>query len=323
MKKNITLTLIIFTATFILSGISYSQSSSSDDKYYPSLDKHKFTLNSFIPNPFILTTLSSNLGFANSLESEISLLKLDSSDNKVKVKADITYANGQFGFQYAVKDWAAIYLKFSGIARLGTNTASIFASGVTANTSFTTGMLFKIKEFKKSLLSTGFSITNSSSTTLNIYPFIKTLLDSTYPLKTYNIVNSLTPLSGAVDLRFAYSPGKPWSILSFLETGYGENTDIDKTEDNFFYVFGATANYNFDYKCGFPLGVGAGFKFASNSPTLQYTKKLTQYYLFQLAYTGKKDFTISLESNFLTIPTLYDDITIKLTSVNFGWAYYF
>ncbi len=148
-------------------------------------------------------------------------------------------------------------------------------------------------------------------------------MDSSYQLKTDNLVNTLTPLSGSVDFRFAYSPSKPWSILSYVETGYGENTDIEKTEDNFFYVFGATANYNFDYNCGFPLGVGAGFKFASNSPTLQYTKKLTQYYLFQLAYTGKKDFTISLESNFLTIPTLYDDITIKLTSVNFGWAYYF
>ena len=308
---------------FSLTERSFSQSGSSDDRYYPSLDKHKFTLNNFLPSPFITTSLSSNLGFANSLETEIPLLNLDSVLNTVKVKADITYANGQFGFQYAVKDWAAIYLKFAGIARLGTNTASIFASGVTANTSFSTGMLFKIKEFKKSLFSTGFNITNASSTTLNIYPFIKTLLDSTYPLRTDNLVNTLSPLSGSVDFRFAYSPSKPWSILSYVETGYGENTDIDKTEDNFYYVFGATANYNFDYNCGFPLGVGAGFKFASNSPTLQYTKKLTQYYLFQLVYTGKKDFTVSLESNFLTIPTLYDDITIKLTSVNFGWAYYF
>ena len=323
MKKFITRILIIIKVTFLLAGITYSQSGSSDDKYYPSLDKHKFTLNSFLPSPFVLTTLSSNIGFANSLETEIPLLRLDSSNNKVKVKADITYANARFGFQYAVKDWAAIFLTFSGIARLGTNTASIFASGVTANTSFNTGMLFKIKEFKKSLISTGFSISNASSTTLNIYPFIKTLLDSTYPLRTNNIVNTLTPLSGSVDFRFAYSPSKPWSILSYVETGYGENTDIDETSDNFFYVLGATANYNFDYNCGFPLGVGAGFKLTSNSPTLQYTKKLTQYYLFQLVYTGKKDFTLSLESNFLTIPTLYDNITIKLTSVNFGWAYYF
>lgn len=323
MKKNISLTLILAAVIFLIAIKSYSQSSSSDEKYYPSLDKHKFILNNFFPNPFITTSISSHLGFANSLETEIPLLNLDSSANTVKVKADITYANGRFGFQYAVKDWAAIFLDFSGIARLGTNTASIFASGVTANTSFNTGMLFKIKEFKKSLISTGFSISNASSTTLNIYPFIKTLLDSTYPLRTNNIVNTLTPLSGSVDFRFAYSPSKPWSILSYVETGYGENVDAEKTEDNFYYVLGASANYNFDYNCGFPLGVGAGFKLASNSPTLQYTKKLTQYYLLQFVYTGKKDFALSLESNFLTIPTLYDNITIKLTSVNFGWVYYF
>ena len=149
------------------------------------------------------------------------------------------------------------------------------------------------------------------------------MLDTNYPLRTDKIVNSLTPLSGSLDLRFAYSPGKPWSILTYLEGGYGENTDIDKTENNFFYVLGASANYNFNYSCDFPLGVGAGFKFASNSPTLQYTKRLTQYYMLQLVYTGKKDFSISLESNYLTIPTLYDNITIKLSSVNFGWAYYF
>ena len=306
-----------------LAGNSFSQIGSSDEKYYPSLNKKMFILNGLIPNPFITTNLNSNLGFANSLETEIPLLRLDSSSNTVKITADITYANGRFGFQYAVKDWAAIYLTFSGIARIGTNAASIFASGVTANTSFNTGMVFKIKEFKKTLLSTGFSISNSSSTTLNIYPFIKTLLDSTYPEGTDNIVNSLTPLSGSVDFRFAYKPGKPWSILSYVETGYGENTDVDKTEDNFFYVLGATANYNFNYSCDFPLGVGAGLKFSSNSPTLQYTKKLTQSYMLQLVYTGKKDFTVSLESYYLTIPTIYDDITIKLTSINFGWAYYF
>jgi len=323
LKKNITHFALIIFVIFSLTGNAFSQSGSSNDKYYPSLDKHKFILNNFLPNPFLTTNITSNIGFANSIETEIPLLKLDSVVNNVKVKADITYANGRFGFQYAVKDWAAIYLMFSGVARLGTNTASIFASGVTANTSFNTGMLFKIKEFKKSLITTGFTISNASSTTLNIYPFIKTLLDSTYPIRTDNIVNTLSPLSGSVDFRFAYSPSKPWSLLSYVETGYGENTDVDKTEDNFFYVFGASVNYNFDHKSNFPLGVGAGLKFSSNSPTLQYTKKLTQYYMLQLVYTGKKDFTLSLESNYLTIPTLYDNITIKLTSINFGWAYYF
>lgn len=323
MKKNIIYTLAIITVTFFLTGVSYSQSGSSDKSGFPKLNGKHFITNSFLKNPFVNTRLASNLGFASSLETEIPLLELRDTVINKTVIADITYVNGIFEFQYAIKDWAAIWLNMSGIARLGTNTVSIFATGVTAATTFETGMLFKIKEFKKSLISTAFSINNSSSTAINIFPFIKSLVDTTYTNPTNQLLNSLTPLSGSLDLRFAYSPGSEWSILSYIEGGYGENVKVDETTNNFFYVLGATCAYNFNEKDNFPLSVGAGFKLASNSPTLQYTKKLTQYYMLQLAYTGQKDFLLGLETNYLTIPTNFEDVTIKLSSFNFSWAYYF
>ncbi|MBK8552751.1 MAG: hypothetical protein IPL53_17470 [Ignavibacteria bacterium] len=322
MKKNILQFSFLIIFTFCLTVISFSQESQSENSDHPKLGGNKFILNNFINPPFITTKLSSNLGFATSLETEVPLLRLGDSST-VKIVADITYVNGNFQFQYALKDWAAIWLDMKGIARLGTNTASIFVSGVTANTSFETGMLFKIKEFKKSLFSTSFSISNSSSTNLNIYSFIKTLLDSTYPNPTNNIVNNTTPLSGSMDLRAAWSPSKPWSILSFVEAGYGENVQADETSNNFFYSLGASASYNFDHKHKIPLALGLGLKISSNSPTLQYTKIATQYYMIQLAYTGKKDFLISLESNYLRIPTIYQGVAIKLSSFNFSWAYFF
>ena len=196
----------------------YSQTQDNGDLNLPKLNGHKFITNSFIPNPFIKSKIRSNLGFATSLETEIPLLRFGDTSN-LKLNADITYASGFFEFDYAVKDWAAIWLKFSGIARLGTNTASIFVSGITANTAFETGMLFKIKEFRNSLFSSSIKIQNANSTELSIYKFIRSILDTNISINTSKLVNNFNPLSGNIDLRFAFAPSPKWSILSFIEGG--------------------------------------------------------------------------------------------------------
>ncbi|MEO8209683.1 MAG: hypothetical protein ABI840_03910 [bacterium] len=322
MKKNILISVFLIIVFSGLPRISFSQNGSSHKVNHPMLDGHDFIINNFIDNPFVTTNLSSGLGFATSLQTDIPLLRLGDTTT-LKIDADISFVNGSFKYQHAIQDWAAIWINVSGIARLGTNTASIFVSGVTANTAFETGMLFRIKESKKSLFSSSIRIKNSSSTILNIYPFIRGLIDSTYPYATKNLVNTLNPLAGEVDLRAAYSPSKYWNILSYFNGGYGENIEINEIKNRFNYEFGASVSYNLNPGNNIPLAIGTGLKFNSRSPTLEYTKRLTQYYMFQLAYTGRKDFTVSLESQYARIPVNYQDITIKLSSFAFSWAYYF
>ncbi len=286
------------------------------------LDGHEFIINNFIPSPFITTKLSSGLGFATSLKTEIPLLRFADSTS-LKVDADISYSNGNFEYQNALTDWAAMWINFSGVARLGTNTASVLVAGVTANTEFNIGMLFKIMEFRNSMFSSSLSINNSSSSVLNIYPFIRGLLDTTYPYSSNHIVNSFNPLSGTIDFRGAYKPDKSWSILGYLSGGYGENVEIDQIQERFIYEFGGSVNYNLNEKNHIPIGFGAAFKLNSASPTLEYTKKVTQTYMLQIAYTGRKDFIVSFESNYLRIPTNYQNVSIKLSAFSFGWAYFF
>lgn len=287
------------------------------------LNGHKFITNSVIPNPFIKSKIKSSLGFANSISTEIPLLKFGDTLGTKEIKADITYANGYFEFDYAVTDWAAIWIKFGGIARIGTNTPSIFVTGVTANTNFESGMLFKIKEFKKTMLSSSIKIQNSSSTDLNIYEFIKSILDSNAYLPNNRLVTSYNPLSGNIDLRFAYAPSPMWSILTYLDGGYGEVIDMDSIVNKFSYSFGGSVTYDLGVTTKIPFGVGAAFKINSVSPTMQYFKSTTQSYMFQIIYTGSKDFLIGLESNYVKIPTRYNDIVVNLSSFNLGWTYFF
>lgn len=287
---------------------------------YPKLDGHQFIINNLINSPFVNTNLKSSMGFATSLQTEIPLLLL-SDTTTLKIDADISYISGNFQYQYAIQDWAAIWLNVSGIGRLGTNTATLFISGVTANTAFETGMLFKLAEFKKSIFSSSFRIKNSSSTILNIFPFITAVIDSNYA--DAKLVSNLNPLSGEIDVRSAYSPSPSWSLMSYVLGAYGENIDKLKTTNRFTYQFGVSANYNLNEKNNIPIGIGAGFKLDSQSPTLEYTKRLTQSYMFQLAYTGQKDFVLSLESLYTRIPVNFEDITINLSSFAFSWAYFF
>lgn len=322
LKKNILIVLILTAFSLSVCRDAFSQNSSKDKPGNPMLDGHEFIVNGFIENPFLTTTLKSKLGFATSLSTEIPLLRLADTTN-LKIDADISYVNGGFEYQNAIQDWAAIWVNFSGIARIGTNTASIFISGVTANSSFETGMLFKIKEWKKTYLSSSIRITNTSTTILNIFPFIRGIVDSNFNFTTNRLVNTLNPLAGEVDVRAAFSPEKHWSILSYIKGGYGENVEVDEIKNRFTYELGATANYNLNTRNDFPLGIGAGFKLNSQSPTLEYSKRLTQSYMLQLAYTGREDFLLSLESLYTVIPVNYRDVTINLSSFAFSWAYFF
>ncbi|MDQ3020434.1 MAG: hypothetical protein M3R36_07685 [Bacteroidota bacterium] len=274
-------------------------------------------------SPFINTSLRSSLGFATSLSTEIPFLRINDSSSILNVDADITYVNGNFQYQNAIQDWASIWINAGGVSRIGTNTASIFLSGVTANTFFEAGMLFKIKEFQKSLFSTSFRIKNTNSTILSIYPFIRSIIDSTYYLGERNIVSSLNPLSGEIDLRVAFAPSKAWGMMSYVLGGYGENIESLEIKDRFNYEFGASANYNLNPGSNIPIAIGAGLKLNSSSPTLEYTKRLTQYYMIQLAYTGREDFFLSFESLYSRIPVNYRDVTIDISSFGFSWAYYF
>lgn len=300
-----------------------AQTQNIKDLKLPMLNGHKFITNSLIPNPFIKSKIQSNLGFANSLSTEIPLLRFGDTLSSKEVTADITYVNGYFEFDYAVKDWAAIWIKLGGIARIGTNTASIFVSGVTANTNFESGMLFKIIEFKKSMISSSIKIQSSSSTQLNIYEFLKNILDSNAYVQNNQLVKSFNPLTGKVDLRFAYTPSSKWSILAFIDGGYGEVINIDSIENKFSYSFGGSLNYDLGVTTSIPFGVGAAFMISSNSPTMQYYSNTTQSYMLQFIYTGSKDFFIELESNYVKIPTRFRDTVINLTSFNLGWTYFF
>ncbi len=303
--------------TFSLTEAAFSQKNNLN---YPKLNGNPFTINNLVGSPFVNTSLKSSLGFATSLQTKIPLQLLNDSTT-LKIDADISYISGDFQYQYAIQDWALIWLNFSGLGRLGTNTASLFVSGVTANTNFETGMLFKIAEFKESIFSTSVRIVNSNSTILNIFSFFTAVIDSNY--SQAGLVNNLNPLSGEIDLRTAFSPSPPWSLMSYIKGSYGENVDKLEIKDKFTYQLGASANYNLNIKDNIPIGIGAGIKLDSQSPTLEFTKRLTQFYMIQLAYTGRQDFILSLESLYTRIPVNFKDITINLSSFSFSWAYFF
>ena len=136
-------------------------------------------------------------------------------------------------------------------------------------------------------------------------------------------MSSLNPLEGQFDVRAAFSPSKPWSISSYIQGSIGENIESFNIVNRFSYELGISATYNLNTKDNFPLAIGLGIKLDSQSPTLEYTKRLTQYYMLQLAYTGRKDFLISFESLYSRIPVTFRDLTINLSSFGLSWAYYF
>lgn len=330
MKKYYIQFFVSLLIIFCFKSNAISQSKDNNDWSLPTLNGNKFIINSVIPSPFIKSSIKSTLGFASSLETKIPFSGLDTilnpsgiNSGSLDLKADIGIATGEFQFSFAIKDWASIWLELSGVGRFGTNTQTILFSGITANSAFETGMLFKVFESKKSIISTSIRINNSNSTVVNLYQFINAILDSTINIENNALTKNYNPLTGAIDVRFGYAPSPKWSIMAYVDGGYGEVIDVDTIENKFSYAFGASVNYDLGITTSIPFGFGAAFKLDSNTPTRQYFKNPTQAYMLQIIYTGSKDFTIDLESNYVAVPTRLDDVTLNLSSFSLGWAYYF
>lgn len=168
----------ILTTLFILCGINpYSfviaQVSDTtivkpqypDTTFLPSRGNHVFTSISSVDDPFVSTKFILGFGNAEIIETEIPITIGDSSQT-VTFDPDITYVTGGAEFQYAVREWAAVHVKFFVLAKLGNNILSLSSGGVSAASTFSIGWLFRIAENENIMFSGAIDLNTADLTIL-------------------------------------------------------------------------------------------------------------------------------------------------------------
>jgi hypothetical protein len=319
--------LYLFIILFVLSAnILFAQDDKqkldTDKITLPVLDNHKFIVNNNVRSPFIKTYFSNLLGIGQALDLKVPILEID-GDQVFALRGTLYFLNLGFEYQYAVTDWLAVWLQFAISSRVGDGAQTLLAQGINATTNFEFGWMFKLMETKKTLLSGTVNLWNNSGTVVNIYDYIKNIIDegALLPDNQLIITRNFIQLGGG--LRFAWAASDLFGVNLRGEFAYGESVNR-KNKNELYYVLAASTDFDLNRVVNVPIGFVFGIKvnsFVSGSD-ISVENKVSSVFL-KTAYTGEDDFLIGLDFLWRKMPLAQMDQTLYGGSVFISLDYYF
>jgi len=284
----------------------------------PHLSGHQFTTNTLTADPFVKTYIRNTLGIGKSLDLFIPLIEID-GDRVLGLKGDLLQAILEFEYQQAVKDWVAFRVQVRVTGRLGTGAQALLATGVTANTGFEFGWLFKLAEGEKTALSGTLNLWNNSVTLVDFLGFV----DGVVNPPSQPLVQTVPSTRGGGGLRYAWAASDLVGFLFKGETGMGESVDRRNNSDEWFINFAAAADFDLKTKTNVPLGLVLGYKFDTFPEAGEDLAGAKHDALFRISYTGTTDFLLSLDFNYSWFNLKDKDEAAKFTSTLLNLRYYF
>lgn len=316
----------VFVAVMALFVISLWSGPVSGQTHDPAkartLNGHLFIPSSLIRDPFITTMVRTRTGggIANKVTRDFENAAIDSLVGTLV--GDLAFMALDFEFQYAATDWLALSASASGAARLGTGPQSVLAEGITSMFSFRLRATARILQTEKWLLSGTARFEPSSQYRLDILTFVKRVIDEGEIAEDNSVLIASDGMGAAAGFGGAYAP-KPWLGLVFNgELGYAD-TFSEEGRSDLAWNLGGMASFDLNPLTGTPLGFL--FSLSQDSFVIEnsdITEKVTGFG-WGIAYTGRDEFSISLESSLLRVPLIESDDTISASIIGFNLRYYF
>ncbi len=280
---------------------------------FPSLNEHTFVPTTFIPDAFVDTELTFGLGYSNSIATDIPILG-PSGDQIASVEGDLLFMTGNVEFNLALRDWIGFFARFNALARSGSNTASIFASGLSAGSGFGVGWEFRLRGTSHSMLSGSVSVDRTSITLIDVAAFVDD--------PDLGLSRTVTPLLATANARYAYGVNDLVGLSAFAGVGMGENPREDY-DDDVFWKAGGVVSLNLNATYDAPIGFAAGFQTSSYPVGFENADGNSWAGLFSVAYMGRPDFALTLDTTYERVPIDYQDVSIGYIGFTFGLTYVF
>lgn len=265
----------------------------------PHLGEHVFVPSDYVPGPFIQTYIRNALGYAQSVELTAPPIVI-AGKTVGGLKGDLLFAVLEFEYQHAVKDWLAVDVQVQGLSRLGTETQSLLFQGVTAAVGYKLGWLFRLWRNERMLLSGKLDVMNNSFTTINLAQYIENIIAAGGLSPENKLVNATPSVRGGGGLRWAYGVSQLVGLTFAIEGSYGESMTL-RAGNQWYLDLGGAASLNLYEKHGIPLGFVIGFRQASVAELGGDLDDKARNGVFRLSYTGRKDFSLGLESYFQSV----------------------
>ena len=291
--------ILVAAITWPLILFAQTDSGKKKDEALPILYDNYFVPNLIIQAPFITTFLSTGVGGGSSL-SEIPV-SLFGGKFERSIKAENAFVAADVQIQIKVKDWLATWLHYQANARVGSNTPTILAHGVTSITGFEFGWLLQLWQNEYNQLSGSIFINNTTISAINLPKFYEDIIDS-----VGNIIPTLTkennPLSGGMGLHYAHAFNDLWGLQAFVKASYGESM-IKKNESVWKFDTGLMGGVNFNHRFAVPIGMTFGYTKRKFSLFESDQEDTSDTLFFEVTYTHQYHYNIGINMSYSKIGT--------------------
>jgi hypothetical protein len=269
-----------------------------------------FTSISSVDDPFISTKFLLGFGIAEIIETEIPIT-IGEFNKTIKFEPDIFYSTGGIEFQYAIRNWAAVNIRVSGLARLGNNFLSLASEGVSAASVFNIGWLFRIAENEDLMFSASIGFQTTDLTFIDLLAQTDTTITPIDTLIGRQVVTDYQSLTIQADLRFAVRFSNVFGLVTKLSGGFGD-VYYAESRSQFQYNFGLALSVDLRNWFHIPFGVGLGGTIVSNEWRFNDAKPPVFTGNINIAFYNRNDFTLGLENYIQIIEPQHYQQTINI-----------
>ena len=283
---------------------------------------HTFIPSSLIQDPFVTTQVRSRTGagLASKVRTE---LESDVLDPQISVlQGDLAFLTQEFAYQHALNDWLALGATFKGAARMGTGVQSVIAQGITSIFGMEFRGLVRLVQRDKWMLSANLQFHPTSQYAVELIPFVRQAIDEGRITEDNSLVRASKTVPGTLGLRGAYAPNPSVGFLLLGDLGYADSFG-EGSRDGLASVFGGMVSWDLDPGRSIPIGLILSLKHdqlvVEHSDIAENATSVGG----GIAYTGRSDFSLSVEGSHVRIPLAANDQSVTAMTVSFNMRYFF
>ena len=321
--NRIQIETLLSIAIFIL--VPYTDASSGtntrSDYGVPKLENTTFVSNTLIKDPFINTRFCNTIGFGQTVNLETPLKKILGEDVP-GLTGEVYYAILDFEYQYAVREWMAIWGEIRINGRFGNEMQALLTQGATAFGGFQLGWLFRLWQTERHMLSLSADVNKTVTTVIDIYGFLKTAIEEGEISEQNKIIRDVPILTTALGLRYAHAISDMFGLVASGRVAYGESIRQDEGE-KFYPSLGLTLHMDLKNTEDIPIGFVTGYKYSFVADNGDGKLSEAQSILFNISFTGRADLNLGLDIQYQQLPMLGFDNKVEFITGQINLSYYF
>ncbi len=253
------------------------------------LGDHYFTLSNILRSPFVFTQINTSIGMGGITDLKYPIIVIDETDYKY-LQGDLAIVLLSFEYQYAVKDWLAVFLGFEISSRLGSDFPTLFKEGINYATTFNIGWMIKIIRFEKFALSGSIKVNNGSYSIISIENFAEDIQNGN---ENPSLILDRYSTVGIAGLSASYGMNYFLGFSGEFNLGIGESIEREQKNKVFVNV-GVEGDMNFTRLIDIPISCNLGYLYSSSPVTKSALYFDRNIFFGQLNYIDRTDFIISL-----------------------------